>query len=242
MMASMEMVLRRGRRQVRRWLEIPGVRKVLQGALWGAGGFFFSAAALRNTFQPLAMGLICAAGGWRAVAVCLGSLVGFSHFWGAEGLQGILWSVLGLGAAMIPETGTGRHPLLIPALAAFLVSGTGLGFQLLGREETTMGVYLLRILVAAGACLVFTQALRHRDAITDWVVGGIGVLALAPVMPLPFLGLGYIAGAMAAGSGAFPAAALAGLGLDLARVTPVPMGVVLCSAYFFRLLPPSLQT
>ena len=241
MIASMEMYLRRGRRQFRRWLEIPWVGKVLQVGAWGAGGFFFSAAALRGTFQPLAMGLICALTGWRAVAVCAGSLLGFSHFWGAGGLQGIVWSVLGLAAAMVPGKETERHPLLIPTLAAFLVSGTGLAFQILGREETAMGVYLLRIPVAAGSCLLFTRAIRHRDAITDWVAGGIGVLALAPVMPLPFLGLGYIAGAMAAVSGAFPGAALAGLGLDLAQVSPVPMGVVLCSAYFFRLLPPPCQ-
>ena len=90
MIASMEMYLRRGQRQFRRWLEIPWVGKVLQVGAWGAGGFFFSAAALRGTFQPLAMGLICALTGWRAVAVCAGSLLGFSHFWGAGGLQGIV--------------------------------------------------------------------------------------------------------------------------------------------------------
>ena len=37
--------------------------------------------------------------------------------------------------------------------------------------------------------------------------------------------------------GAFPAAALAGLALDLARITPVPMTAVMSLAYLLRLLP-----
>ena len=40
-----------------------------------------------------------------------------------------------------------------------------------------------------------------------------------------------------AGAGAFPAAALAGLALDLAQVTPVPMTAVLCLAWLVRLIP-----
>jgi hypothetical protein len=56
-------------------------------------------------------------------------------------------------------------------------------------------------------------------------------------MPLPYLGLGYIAAAILACTGAFPAAALAGLALDLARITPVPMTAVLCLAWLVRLIP-----
>ena len=240
MMASMETYLRRGQRRLRRWLEDPAVRKTLQICGWGISGFFLSAATLRDAFQPLAMGLICATTGWQAAVICLGSLLGFSVFWGTSGAQGMVWSALGALAALFLGKGKDaqRQPLLLPAMAAFLVSGTGLAFQILLQDEMPMVVYLLRICIAVLSSLLFTYAAHHRDAITDWVVGGIVVLALAPVTPIPFLGLGYIAGAMASVSGAFPAAALAGLGLDLARVTPVPMAVVLCSAYFSRLLPP----
>jgi len=68
-------------------------------------------------------------------------------------------------------------------------------------------------------------------------VSGLGVLALAQLMPIPYLGLGYVAAGILAMTGTFPAAALAGLALDLAQVTPTPMGAVLALAYFLRLIP-----
>ena len=110
-------------------------------------------------------------------------------------------------------------------------------FQLVLGDDTAITVYLLRIGLGAAGCALFPYAARRRDAITDWVLGGVGVFALAGVMPIPFLGLGYVAGACLAVSGAFPAAALAGLGLDLAGVTAVRMSAVLCIAYFARLFP-----
>ena len=239
----METYLLRGQRQLRRWLEDARVRKTLKVLLYGGAGFFLSAAALRESYQPLAMGLVCAVTGWRALVVCLGSMAGYRCFWGSLGMQGILWSALGAAASLLLGKGqkAEQQPLLIPMLSAFLVSATGLGFQLLGLDDPPLSLFLLRIGVAAGSTLLFTKAAAHRDAITVWVAGGIGVLALAPVMPLPFLGLGYIAGGAAAVAGAFPAAALAGLGLDLAGVTPIPMAAVLCIAYFSRLLSPQYK-
>jgi serine/threonine protein phosphatase PrpC len=62
-------------------------------------------------------------------------------------------------------------------------------------------------------------------------------LALAQVAPVVWLNLGYITGAALCCVGAFPAAALAGLALDLAQITPVPMTAVLSLAYLLRLLP-----
>lgn len=243
MLASMETYLLRGQRQLRRWLEDARVRKALKLLLYGGAGFFLSAAALRETYQPLAMGLVCSVTGWRALLLAFGSMMGYFCFWGTDGMQGILWSALGAAAALC--FGRGRssenQPLLIPTLSAFLVSATGLAFQLLGLEDPPLSIYLLRIAAATGSTLLFTQAAAHRDAITVWVAGGIGVLALAPVCPIPFLGLGYIAGGAAAVAGAFPAAALAGLGLDLAQITEVPMAAVLCIAYFSRLLSPQYK-
>ena len=37
-------------------------------------------------------------------------------------------------------------------------------------------VYFLRIVLAAGAGLLFPVALRRRTAVTDWLVGGVAVL------------------------------------------------------------------
>lgn len=243
MMASMETYLRKGQRQLRRWLEEPGVRTALKIGAYGGSGFFLSAAALRGVCQPLAMGLVCAMTGWRALVVCLGSILGFAVFWGAAGLQGIVWSALGAAATLFTGKSRETHQqsLIMPVLAAFLVSAAGLGFQIWGRDDPHLSIYLLRIAAAALSTLLFTHTMDQRDAITGWVAGGIVVLALARVMPLPFLGFGYIAGAMISVSGAFPAAALAGLGLDIARITPVPMAAVLCIAYFTRLLPPQYK-
>ena len=243
MLASMETCLLRGQRQLRRWLENTSLRKMLKVLLYSSAGFFLSAAALREAYQPLAMGLVCSVTGWRALAVCLGSLMGYGCFWGTAGTQGMIWVALGLITSLFPhKTQTAeKQPLLIPALAAFLVSATGLGFQISGWEDPPLSVYLLRIGIAAGSTLLFSHALTHRDAIAVWVAGGTAVLALAPVMPLPFLGLGYIAGGAAAVAGAFPAAALAGLGLDLAQITAIPMAAVLCIAYFSRLLSPQYK-
>lgn len=240
MMTSMETYLRRGQRQLQRWLEDPNIRTALKIAGYGTAGFLLSAATLQGAYQPIAMGLICAATGWRSVVICLGSLLGFSCLWGMAGLQGAAWSVIGALAVLIlgKRKETTGPPLLLSAVAAFGVSATGLLFQMLWQDDMPLSLYLLRIAVAAGATLLFTRASRSRDAIIGWVAGGAVVLALAPVMPLPFLGLGYIAGAMLSVSGAFPAAALAGLGLDLARVTPIPMAAVLCVAYFSRMIPP----
>ena len=239
MMAPMETYLRKGQRQVQRWLLDPRIRTGLKVLLYGGSGFFLSAASLRGTPQPLAMGLVCALGGWQAVVAGLGSGLGFLAFWGTAGIQGIVWSALAVAVSLIFQnrTESQAHCLLLCALTAFLVSSSGLVFQILGWEDAPMAVYLLRIAAAAFSSGLFLRLTRHRDAITGWVAGGTAALALARVTPIPWLGLGYVTGAMLAVSGAFPAAALAGMGLDLAQVTPVPMAAVLCLAYFFRLIP-----
>ena len=74
----------------------------------------------------------------------------------------------------------------------------------------------------------------------EWITGGLGVLALAQIAPIPYFGFGFIAAGLLGVYGAFPAAALAGLALDLAQVTPVPMTAALVLAYLIRLLPGKL--
>jgi len=60
---------------------------------------------------------------------------------------------------------------------------------------------------------------------------------LAQIMPIPYLGLGYIAAGALVSAASFPAAALAGLALDLAQVTSVPMAAVMALSYLVRFLP-----
>lgn len=240
MMVSMETYLRRGRRSLQRLMLDPRVRSGGMILAYLAGGFLLSAAGLLEYPQPLAMGLICAASGWRAALLCLGAMAGYPTFWGSAGNQGIVWAASGgLLAVMLGrrEEVKAQQPLMVPAIAAALTAVTGLSFQVFLEDGTPAVIFFLRILLALLSSMLFTQAYGCRDAVTDWLIGGVGVLALARVCPLPWLGLGYVAAGVMTVSGAFPAAALAGLGLDLARVTAVPMTAVLSMAWFIRLAP-----
>ena len=239
MMVSMETYLRKGTRQLQRWLLHPQVRTGMQAAALAGAGFFLSAASLGNRPQPLAMGYICAGTGWQTVVMTLGSVLGYGVFWGSAGLQGMVWSVLAMAAALLLGSRVHQEEpaMVLCALASFLVSAAGLVFQAVWQDATPIGAYLLRIGLAGSSAWLFLRATRKRNAITDWVLCGVGTLALAQTAPLPGWNLGYMAGGALAVSGAFPAAALAGLGLDLARISPIPMGAVLCGTYFFRLAP-----
>ena len=180
MIASMETYLRRGRRTCQRLLLNPKIRTGGVVLLCGGSGFLLSAASLGNYPQPLAMGLILAMSGWHAAVMSLGAMLGYWVFWGIAGLQGLVWSASGgllalLLARHIPE----EQPLIFPAISAFLTALTGLLFQLVLRDTVPVPVYFLRIVLAAGAGLLFPVALGRRTAVTDWLVGGVAVLALA---------------------------------------------------------------
>ncbi len=239
MMVSVETCLRRVRRDLQRVALDPRVRSGGMALAYGGSGFLLSAASLMNVPQPLAMGMICAVSGWRAMVMSLGAMVGYPTFWGQAGNQGIVWSAAGgLLAWLLGRKEESREqPLVIPVIAAFLTAVTGLVFQMALREETPVAIFLLRVALTFLSGVLFTQAFRCRDVITDWLVGGVAVLALAQVTILPYLGLGYLAAGALAVGGAFPAAALAGLGLDLAQITRIPMTAVLCMAYFVGMIP-----
>lgn len=217
----------------------PGVRRAAQGAVCAVAGFLFSAASLGQSPQPLAMGLITAVTGWRAVLICLGAMAGYPLFWGMAGSQGVVWSAAGALLTLLVGDRQERkeQPLMIPALAAVLTAVAGLSFQLLLHDGTPVRIFGLRVAMTFFTSALFGQSSRCRDPITDWLCLGLGTLALAQVQLGPYGNLGFAAGAALAVAGAFPAAALAGLGLDLAQVSPVPMTAVLCLAYFIRLIP-----
>ena len=239
MMTSVETYLRRGQRHLRRWSEHPKVRLWGQAVCCTGGGFVLSAASLMNRAQPLALGLTASLTGWRALAAGLGALVGYRFFWGPAGWQGVVWMAFGLLCALLlgNREEVREQPLLMPALSSLIASASGLGFQLVNRQDATLPVYLLRVVLAAASTGLFIRVLRRGDALADWMAEGAAVLALSQIVPAPWLNFGCAAGAVLAVGSAFPAAALAGLGLDLARVTAVPMTAVLCLSYLTRLIP-----
>ena len=234
-----ETYLRRGQRELQRLALDPKVRGVGAVMAYGGSGFLLSAAGLGNSPQPLAMGLICACTGWRTLVMSLGAMVGYPTFWGSAGSQGIVWSAAGgLLALLVGKREESREqPLMIPIIAAFLTAVAGVCFRCLLKESTPLVMAALRVVLAGLAGVLFTQFVRARDPVTDWLVGGVAVMALAQVPSSHLFGLGHIAAGVMAVGCAFPGAAMAGLGLDLAQITKVPMTAVMALAWFIRMIP-----
>ena len=239
MMTSMETYLRHGRRMLQKWMLDPRFRTGAVAAAYGGSGFFLSAASLGAHAQPIAMGFLCSLSGWQAVVAALGAMVGYTTFWGRAGLQGIVWAAAGLMLSLLlgNRPALEDQPLLLPAAAAAVTTTAGLSFRLFLADETPFFIYLMRTVLAVGATGLFARAQKKRDAFTEWILGGVATFALAQVVPIPCLALGYGAAGILAMGSPFPGAALAGLGLDLAQVTKVPMTAVLCLSYFLRMIP-----
>ena len=230
--------VRRGRHLAKKICLDPTVRRFCRGLGWLGCGWILSAASLCHAPQPLAMGLILASPGWQGTLVCLGSAGGYLYFWQAQGLQGVIWAALALaGSLCITQCSLRETPTLISLLGALTVGAAGLGFHLWQLDQIQPWLYGLRIALGAGAGWLFHRVLTRRDPFADWLAAGVVVLALAQIAPLPWLNLGITAGAALAAAGAFPVAAMAGLALDLARITPIPMTAALCLVYLLRLLP-----
>lgn len=239
MMAAMETYVRRGRQYLTKLFMYPGVMTALRGLGYVLGGFFLAPAGLSNLPQPVAMGYVCGCHGGGAILAALGSAAGYLWFWGSAGYQGLVWVLGGLAISLLigRKPLQNQTPLLLPAAAGLVVSAAGVFFQTWLRDSTPVGMYLLRICIGAGTAWLSKEVLRRRNPILDWLAGAFCVLALAQVVPVTYCNLGFIAGGLLAVRGAFPAAALAGLALDLSGVSPVSVTAVLSASYFFRFLP-----
>ena len=232
-----QIILERGRQRLERVTADKRIRILGAGAGHILAGLVVSAASLGNYLQPFALGLIAAAPGWHAAALALGAAVGYPLFWGVLGNQGLAWVLAALVIALLPLGRRGDPALLRGALASFAVSASGLCFQLLGMEETPVGMYYLRIVLAGGAVFLFCRVAERRSPVADALGLGVGVLALAQVAPVPWLRLGHLAAAAAGAGGPLPVAVISGLALDLAGVSRVPMAAVLSAGCLVRLVP-----
>ena len=239
MMVTIQSYVQQGRRLFRKLTADPLFHTGLRIALWLLAGFTLSAASLGNYPQPLALGLVCAATDWGALMMALGGSIGYLVFWGSNGWQGVAWMGGGLLIALLLGR---RHisrtfPLLTAAAACLLTAVSGLIFQIKFSDTTPVSIYLLRTGLAAGTTALFLRLNARRDPITQWLASGVFILGLAQIAPLSFLDLGIVAAAALSAAGPFPAAALAGLALDLAQISAVPMTAVMCLIYFIRLIP-----
>lgn len=235
--------VRQGRHFLRRMSLDPRFHLGLRIGGFFLAGLLLSAASLSSYLQPIALGAVCAAGSWPAVLLSLGGSAGYLIFWGSAGLQGVAWLGAGLAVALLlgQRQITKVAPLLLPSAAALIVAVGGLAFQTWAGDTTPIPIYLLRVLLSGAVTRLFVLVEERRDPIADWLACGVCVLALAQVVPLPYLGLGFVAAGALGAAGAFPAAALSGLALDLAQVTSVPMTAVVCLTYFVRLIPRGKQ-
>ena len=118
-----------------------------------------------------------------------------------------------------------------------MVSAVGLGFQIFAGDSAPIPLYLIRVALGGATPWLFTRWLEKREPVTEWFTWGLFTLGLAQILPLPWLGLGFVAAGIAAVRGTFPCAALTGLALDLAGITPVPMTAVTVLAWCVRFLP-----
>ena len=239
MITTIRSYVHQGRRLLYKLQTDPRVHTAVQIALHLLTGFFLTAASLRNLPQTFALGLVCASSGWSAALIALGGCLGYPVFWGSAGVQGILWMAAGLGFSLVADlSASGRtNPLLLPLGASLIAAASGLLFQIRFGDTTPVLIYFLRIGLAGACARLFTLREKNADPIVKWLCWGIATLALAQVAPVPWLSLGMILAGALCVTGAFPAVALAGLALDLAQVTPVPMTAVVCLAYFMRFIP-----
>ena len=190
-----ETYLRRGQRHLEHVALNPRVRSAAAVILFAGSGFLLSAIGLGSQPQPVVMGLICSAVGWRALLMAIGAMLGYPTFWGSAGNQGIVWSAAGGVLAMLvgQKQESREQPLMLPSIASFLTLVTGLGFRFLLGETVPLLQLPLQGAVALFSGILFTQANRCRDAVTDWLIAGVSVLALAKVSLGPWLGLGHLA-------------------------------------------------
>ena len=236
---AIETYVRSRQLQVKKWAKRPEIRRGAKLGGFFLAGLVLGGASLAHSSLPLAMSLLCVLHGWQAVMAAAGGVLGYVWFWGQAGYQGLLWLGLALPLALLAgKKGAFREtPLLLPAVGALLVAFSGLVFQIFWEDATPVPIYLLRVGAAGGGVKLFELVRDRRDPVLDWVAQGVGVLALSQVVIGPGFSLGIVAAGVLAAAGAFPAAAMAGLALDLSQVTPVPMTAVLSVAYLVRMIP-----
>lgn len=237
MMVSMETYLLRGKRRLDQWATHPGIRSCGKILLYSGGGFLMTAATAWGHMQPIAASMVCACSGIWAGFAAAGSVIGYRLLWGAEGYQGMVWTLLLLAAGLCLErlTDPERRTETRAAAAALVVAVTGLAFQLWMGDKTPLRIYLLRIGTAGGCAMLYGYLRTSQNQVAKWISASTVILALAGIGAVPWLNPGCVAAGILAAAAPLPAAALAGMGLEAAGVHTMTAG--LCLACFYRMMP-----
>ena len=231
--------VRQSQNTLRRWAVHPKTHMCARGVALVLAGFCLSAAGISQGMLPLVLGLVWACRGWRAVLVALGGMLGYVVFWSTAPLQGIIWTGLALGGVLLlgDRRISREMPLLIPSIGMLTVSAVGLGFQLFAGDMTSVTLYLIRVALGGAAPWAFDRWLQKQEPVMEWLCWGMFTLGFAQIAPIKWLGLGFVAAGLAAAWAPFPGAAMVGLALDLAGITPVPMTAVVVLSFLIRFLP-----
>lgn len=231
MMVSLQSNIRRG---LRRLTEDVRLRTGAAGAACGMLGLVLSGASLGGTPQAfVAAAVLTFPPGWKGAAVAVGGCAGYLLHWQMRGLLPLAWTVLALAVAV---TGLVRERAVAAAVfAGAIVAVSTTVSALIWKKMDHWALYVLTVACAMGSGWVFARL--QREPWCRWCAAAIGVLALAQCAITPWFNFGMAAGAAVGVLGALPGVALAGIALDLAQITPVPMTAALCLSYLPRMVP-----
>ena len=201
------------------------------------GGVICSAGRAMGSLQPLALGWVLAMEpGWETIFAALGALLGYGLVWREPGAEGMAWILSGVMAVGLTARSRG-NPLLLPALAALILSGDGVLGQRLWGIYPELSLFFLRLGLGMGSAALFARWREEKPGWSRWLVQLLGVGCLTGLPGLRYLDPGCIAAGMLGAAGGFPSAVLGGLGLDLAGVGPGNLTAALTAGYLLRLIP-----
>lgn len=231
--------VRQGQRVLRRWALDPLARQIFLKSLWVLAGFCCGAASLLGQALPLSICLVWGSSGWEAVLAAVGGAAGYLLFWGKGQTQMQLCLAVALAGALLLGSRDicRRSRLMLPALAALTMAVAGVIFQTAAQSVSAFVVHLTRVGLSFGGTWLVSKVRQRQDPLMDWLACALGVFALAQILPLPYVGLGYAALGALMVAAPFPAVILSALALDLATVTPVAMSAVAALGCLIRLLP-----
>lgn len=235
MMVSVETYLLRGKRRLDRLAMEPGARMAGRTVMYCGGALLLAASSEWNRMQPFAAGLVAASPGVWSAAAALGAAVGYRLFWGSTGVQGAVWVLLALIlGAVVRKRQRQRLETLTLGLAA-VVAGTGLCFRLAPGEEVNVDTLLVWTATAGASGLLFGELMQGTSRMAVWITCALGIQALSSLGRNAWLNPGCVAAGAIAAAAPFPAAALAGMGLEAAGLAGMTAG--LCAACLLRTAP-----